>query len=54
MKGRSSHLWVRLSENDLVIDFVYEDDEDFDDFDDLDDFDEDDFDDDTDDGEDPL
>ncbi|MBN2043774.1 MAG: hypothetical protein JW757_02040 [Anaerolineales bacterium] len=43
-------LWVRLSENDLVIDFVYEDDEDFDDFDDYDDDDFDD-DDDYDDGE---
>ena len=50
-EGEMIHLWVRLSESDLVIDFVYEDDEDFDDFDDLDDFDEDDFEDDADDGE---
>ena len=42
-EGEVIHLWVRLSEKDLVIDFVYEDDEDFDEFDD-DDFDDDDFD----------
>lgn len=42
--GEMILLWVRLSERDLVIDFVYEDDEDLDDFDDFDDddFDEDD------------
>lgn len=38
-------LWVRLSEQDLVVDFVFEDDEDglddYDDFDDYDDYDED-------------
>jgi len=38
-------LWVRLSEQDLVVDFVFEDDEDdlddYDDFDDFDDYDED-------------
>jgi hypothetical protein len=44
-EGEVLLLWVRLSENDLVIDFVYEDDEDFDSFDD---FDEDDFGDDED------
>jgi hypothetical protein len=30
-------LWVRLSEKDLVVDFVYEDDDEFGDFDDFDD-----------------
>jgi hypothetical protein len=35
--GEMLLLWVRLSERDLVIDFVYEDDEEFDDFDDYDD-----------------
>ncbi len=40
-------LWVRLSEKDLVMDFVYEDDDEFGDFDDFDD----DYDDDDDDEE---
>lgn len=44
-EGEMILLWVRLSERDLVVDFVYEDDEEFDDFDD---FDDDDFEDDED------
>lgn len=51
-EGEMIHLWVRLSERDLVIDFIYEDDDNLEDFDDFDeddfdegDFDEDDFDD---------
>jgi len=38
-------LWVRLSERDLVVDFIYDENDEFDDYDD-DDFDDEDFDDD--------